>query len=437
MVATKIIVATPILGHDPGSNTAPTGGMAMATKKDSIKATPDAIRRATCPAGERYVYIKIEGTPGLQLYVAANGTKNFIFYGKFPNGSPRRFTFASAHDLDITDAIKRVHAIRAEIKAGIDPSKSPTPAHDSDALHTVADLIRFRKDDKELKEGSKELITFRSRSAPFERERGTAKLASLTLPQLKAFFETHETYKHAPTTTDRLITDLRAAWNSAVKQGRISAELKNPFTSLARSIKQIRAHKPESMAVDLDADEWNKLLSALNSNRPPHGVLKIMMMTGARPSEVLSLRFDELTEEDGLFIATKKTHKNARKGKTRTIYLTGPAVDVIKEMQNNRIEGNPFVFPGTVTGQHYAKDGVQRAFNAIRAKLKLEMKLYSIRSAYINRALRNSTEPFKTIQVVARNVGNSPSIIMEHYAAMSERDAKQLAIELGQKLAGQ
>lgn len=410
----------------------------MATKKDSIKATPEAIRRATCSAGERYVYIKIEGTPGLQLYVAANGTKNFIFYGKFPNGSPRRFTFASAHDLDITDAIKRVHAIRAEIKAGIDPSKSTQPAHDSDALHTVADLIQFRKDDKELKEGTKELITFRSRSAPFERERGTAKLASLTLPQLKAFFETHETYKHAPTTADRLITDLRAAWNAASKQGRISADLKNPFTSLARSIKQIRAHKPESMAVDLDADEWTKILSALNSNRPPHGVLKIMMMTGARPSEVLGLRWDELTEDgDNLFIATKKTHKNARKGKTRTIYLTGPAVAVIKEAKNNQVAGNPFVFPSTITGQHYAKDGVGRAFNTIRAKLKLEMKLYSIRSAYINRALRDSTEPFKTIQVVARNVGNSPSIIMEHYAAMSERDAKQLAVELGRKLAGQ
>ncbi|MFX9154046.1 hypothetical protein ABTN53_19465, partial [Acinetobacter baumannii] len=91
--------------------------------------------------------------------------------------------------------------------------------------------------------------------------------------------------------------------------------------------------------------------------------------------EIIGLRWDELTEDgDNLFIATKKTHKNARKGKTRTIYLTGPAVDVIKEAKNNQVSGNPFVFPGTVEGQHCAKDGVQRAFNAIRAKLKLEMK---------------------------------------------------------------
>lgn len=83
---------------------------------------------------------------------------------------------------------------------------------------------------------------------------------------------------------------------------------------------------------------------------PEYGrwALWLLRWSGARPSEVLTLKSDELTkvDENGetLYRADKADHKNAGKGKDRAIYFSPPVVALLDELIAATTPEDPYLF---------------------------------------------------------------------------------------------
>jgi integrase len=104
-------------------------------------------------------------------------------------------------------------------------------------------------------------------------------------------------------------------------------------------------------------------LARLRAERPRGGIapqalacFRLLFFTGARESEILTLRWPWISFERGE--ARLPDSKSGRK----TIYLPPPALDVLAGLP--RIEGNPHVLPGERPGAHFV--GLQKPWVQVR-----------------------------------------------------------------------
>ena len=91
--------------------------------------------------------------------------------------------------------------------------------------------------------------------------------------------------------------------------------------------------------------------------------IKLLLLTGARLTEILTLKWD--------YVDLYRGHFNLPDSKTgsKTIHLNQPAVDVLTKLP--RLSGNPYVIVGLVEGQHLVN--LQKPWRALRKQAGLEM----------------------------------------------------------------
>lgn len=121
-------------------------------------------------------------------------------------------------------------------------------------------------------------------------------------------------------------------------------------------------------------------------------------------------------------------HKNARKGKSRVVYLTPKAKDILKRRAEKKASGevvfhtrNGFKFSGPNT--------VQRVRRLEKVCGMPRFSLYSARHAFITEALERGMSS----DIVAELVGNTPKTISRYYSHLDQkkntmRDAAKLAV---------
>jgi integrase len=149
--------------------------------------------------------------------------------------------------------------------------------------------------------------------------------------------------------------------------------------------------------------------------------------TGCRPfSEAAKITPEMIDWTEGTVTFVK--HKNARKGKSRVVYLTAKARDILKCRAAENKPGelvfhtrNGFKFSGPNT--------VQRMRRLEKVCEIPSFSLYSVRHAYITEALERGMSS----DIVAELVGNTPKTISRYYSHLDQkkntlRDAARLAV---------
>lgn len=228
----------------------------------------------------------------------------------------------------------------------------------------------------------------------------------------------------------------------------------NPFENMLGEITWVKDYVPDSYARSWGSEEWKDIMAGLDasylaarvkdsldhrSGPSPIGLrcLHLIMLTGTRPEEIQSLRWDQVEPYmtkigDTTFKVArivKERHKTwGKTGRARQIIVAKLGLKVLEEqkiwLQDNGYAASPWVFP-TPGGRRIKKDGspakpyladVKDYAKAVseRCKLDLDLQTYNFRSAYINFAL--DSLGMNWLEVVAENVGHvNSSTTLRYY----------------------
>ncbi len=148
----------------------------------------------------------------------------------------------------------------------------------------------------------------------------------------------------------------------------------------------------------------------------------LIVFTGARRNEVLTLRWD--------YVDTGRQVLNLPDSKTgpKAILLNDFAIAVLKGVP--RVKGNPYVFVGHIHGQHLVN--IAKPWQRIRSLAKLpDLRLHDLRHSFGNRAI----DAGGSTRVLGVLLGHAEEETTRRYAHVSDSRALQLVNETGRLIA--
>jgi integrase len=147
--------------------------------------------------------------------------------------------------------------------------------------------------------------------------------------------------------------------------------------------------------------------------------IRLLVLTGARKSEILTLKWDHVDSERGcLRLPDSKTG-------AKVIPLGAAALETLSEIP--RVEGNPYVLPG-LERRHFV--GLQKTWERIRKRAGLEdVRLHDLRHSFASMAVAGGS----SLYLVGKVLGHEQASTTERYAHLADDPLKAVA----DKTAGQ
>ena len=228
-------------------------------------------------------------------------------------------------------------------------------------------------------------------------------------------------------------TTTAACWAWGLQQGLIKGS--NPFSAVKLSAAPVRERF-------LSPEEAGRLLDIL-SEREAAGLLsgtfadavRVLLLSGARKTEVLGLRWSEL--DFGRKLATLPPERTKAGGKTgaRHIHLNPPALAVLARRRaaweaQEPAARSPFVFPAARGDGHAV--GLRRAFVGACKAAGLEgVRVHDLRHSFASFALADGASLF----LIGKALGHANARTTERYAHLSGDPLADLAAAVGARLA--
>lgn len=227
----------------------------------------------------------------------------------------------------------------------------------------------------------------------------------------------HHSLRVTPYQANRVLAVLSKMLSLAEPWG-LRADGSNP----CRSVEKYRETKRERM---LSADELSRLGAALAQwHGSPYvaAAVRLLVLTGARLNEILTLRWSPVDFERGEVRLTDS------KTGPRTLHLPAEALTVLAELP--RIDGNPFVIVGERHGRHLVN--LQKPWRVLRDTADLpDVRLHDLRHAYASVAASSGLG----LPIIGKLLGHSQPATKHRYAHLAADPLKAAAEAIGQKIA--
>ena len=266
--------------------------------------------------------------------VQPSGVKSFIVQTRV-NGRMRKFTLGRYPEMGIGKARREAAAVLARLWGGEDipsPRKTRAPL-----FRDFAKRYRARRKHRWKPSSLKTYDGYlRHRLMPAF---GKLRLDAIDHGRVSAWFDAASADK--PGAANRAFEILRAMLKTARQWGDIGEQVPDACANIVRN-----PRKP--VARFLNREELERLGAVLDARKARHrwpvAAIRLLTLTGARLSEILNLKWDEIGElsEDGASarLVDSKTGP-------RTVWLGPEAANVLAALP--RTVGAGRVFPGTLT----------------------------------------------------------------------------------------
>lgn len=400
----------------------------MATGKISKRAVD-----ATEP-GDHDVYLWDADLAGFGLKVTPAGGKVYLVQYRMGGrkGRTRRVTIGRHGQLTPDQARREAKRLLGQVAAGHDPAEVRAEARRDP---TVADLC-----DLYLTEGcaTKKPSTLATDRSNIERHikplLGRRRVRTVKRADVERFQQdvargnTAADVKTGPRgraivtggrgTAARTVAVLGAIFTFAVKR---DLRPDNPVRGVTR-------YKGERKERFLGLTELARLGDALataereGENAAAVAGIRLLVMTGARKSEITSLRWEYVDmERSCLRLPDSKTG-------AKVIPVGAPVLELLASLRP--LEGNPYVLPGDKTGRYFL--GLPKAWARIRKRAGLDdVRLHDLRHSFASVAVSGGD----SLYLVGKLLGHRQSRTTEVYAhladdplrAVADRTAGQIA----------
>ena len=337
---------------------------------------------------------------GFGVRVYPTGGKVYIAHARGPEG-PRRIKVGRHGVLNCDEARQRAALIIARIKGGEDPVPEPLAVSGP----TVAEAVeRFRKDHiaVRLKPSSAQRLesVIRWHILPAF---GNRSMGSIERKEVLAL---HQRMSCTPNQANRVLRTLSLMYTLSRDWGLLPAR-HNPCTGVMK----YPDRKRERFLTDAEFERLGDVLRDAENrggaSASTIAAIRLLMLTGCRKSEILTLRWEHVDLENGeLKLPDTKTG-------ARTIVLPQAAVQVLADIQ--KIPGNPWVIAGRKPNSHLK--GLDVGWRTLRSRAELgDVRIHDLRHSYASRALALG----ESLPMIAKLLGHRQIETTARYAHLAD-----------------
>lgn len=170
---------------------------------------------------------------------------------------------------------------------------------------------------------------------------------------------------------------------------------------------------------DKVGEVWNALAAARDAaydRAARHSVdlVRLLLLTGARRSEIAALTWDRADLVAGLFHLP-----NPKNGREVFLPLSTQAVDLLKEVE--RVKGSPFVFPSQRGHTGHISDP-RAAMEVVSATVGRHLSLHDLRRSYTNIAMRECRLGKFEIDLLTGHVPAGADVTSRNYLDLTKLD---------------
>ena len=349
-----------------------------------------------------------EGIPGFGLRVMPSGRKSFVV--QFRAGRrARRMSLGPSTVLTCDQARTRAITIIAAVKNGEDPAADRAAKRNAATVSDLAD--RF----------DKEHIAVRLKASTAKEYRSNLKrfilpaLGRLAVPEITRadVAKFHHDLRHIPYQANRCIEVISKMFVLAEMWG-LRPDGSNPR-------KHIRKYPEEKRERFLSAAELRRIGEVLREMESEGVELssailaaRLLILTGCRLGEIMTLKWDYIDfHERALRLPDSKTGK-------KIVHLGAPAVEYLHDAQ--RIDGNPWVITGTLTGKPLSD--LQPFWQRTRARAGLkDVRIHDLRHTFASTAVASG----QGLPMIGKLLGHTQVQTTARYAHLAADPVKSAA----------
>ena len=352
---------------------------------------------------------------GFGVRVYPSGAKVYVVQTRGPAGS-RRITVGRHGVIGAAEARRRAALIIARVHAGEDPvPQAPKPKGT-----TVAALAaRYLREHVAVR--CKPTTAAQYRLA-IERyivpALGTLPVSSLGRSQVA---DLQHGLSDRPAMANLVIATLSRMIDQALAWGAVS-EMTNP----CRSAPKYRMRRRERFLTDAEFRRLGQVLDGLEAEGriSPHAAaaLRLLMLTGCRRNEILTLRWEDVRLE-----AQELRLRDSKTG-PRTVSLSPEATAVLAQLP--RLPDNPWAIPGTKPGARLSS--IFEPWRRVRARAGLDdVRIHDLRHSYASRALALG----ESLPVIAKLLGHAQIQTTARYTHLTRDAVKDAATRVANGIA--
>ncbi|OFC59420.1 hypothetical protein BAE30_08615 [Acidithiobacillus caldus] len=358
------------------------------------------------PGKRRRVYD--EKQKGLVVYVSPTGSKVFYCLKKV-DGKVEEIRIGDVATVTIETARAQAAKIINDIAAGANPAEQRRRKR---AEMTFAQLFA---------EWTKEARARGKRSVANDERNYRLHLQGLAKRKLSEIQRQHVRALHQKIGKDsgiyaanRVLALVRAVFNFGIKE--LDLSLSNPAAG-------IKMHREESRDRRLHADELPKFFEALaeEENVDIRDYVLLSLLTGGRRSNVLSMRWDEISLERGIWhIPSSK----AKAGEAIEVPLSTAAQEILRSRASaNGMQG--FVFPGPGRAGHLVEP--RKGWERILRRAGIEdLRLHDLRRSLASFQIDAGV----SLAVIGKGLGHQSQATTAVYARLAQEPVRD-AMEKG------
>ncbi len=340
---------------------------------------------------------------GFGVRVLPSGTKRFFLHSQH-RGQRSWSIVGDANALPVAEARSRALLMLARLR-GDAPVDVP-------AFEAVAESV-FRRYARVWKPRTLYVNRsyYRSTLAPWFAGRP---VADINRQEVERWFAS---LRGTPVSADRSMPVLSVILTEAERMGH-RPEGSNP----CRGIRRYRRKGRERYLSDEEMRRLGARLSAHDGDWPLQvAVVRLLLLTGCRHGEVLTLRWADY-REGRLFLRDSKSGP-------RTVWLSGPARNVLDAIERK----GPWVFPARRGSGPAKPEWLRHFWHRVREEAELpDVRLHDLRHAHASFALRQG----ESVLAIARLLGHrAPSTTLK-YTHSADAMVREAAEVVGEALGG-
>ena len=369
----------------------------------------------TLPVGHKDAVFWDRDLSGFGIRVYPSGRKFYVVQCRGPGGI-RRVSLGEHGRLTADQARKRARAEIGRIKRG----EVAVPGRKPEVAPTVADLAeRFMEAHAAVNCNAHTRQSYRSalrnHILPALRSKPVTEVRRSDAEAL------HYALRATPRQANRVLMVLSKMFSLAEDWGLVPSG-GNPCRFVARYREGMRQRY-------LTEDEYRRVgqaLCELEAEGPLRaraaGALRLLMLTGCRLTEILTLRWDDIDRK------TEEIRLRDAKTGARMVVLTPAALRVLTAMR--RVPRSPWVFTGSAPGRHLAS--LSKPWHRVRTRAAIgDVRLHDLRHSYASRALALG----EGLTTIGRLLGHSNIGSTARYAHLAQDAEKVAVVRVGGSIA--